>query len=207
MSKQKMTLASFIASQREKLGNISQVELAKKCGVPAGTIASIESGYAKSPRPVTLKKLADGLSVPPEIIFKLASNPEKEMTINYDNLNVYRIPYLGNVPTTKEFKGEPSPEEVLAFPVEFINEGDYILTIEGDSLVHEDIYDQDSIIVIKQNFLKRSGDLMLSTIGNLTTLRRVYKHDSDYKVEETVYDKDQISFIGKASMSVSKRKL
>jgi SOS-response transcriptional repressor LexA len=207
MSKQKMSLASFISSQREKLGNISQVELAKKCGVPAGTIASIESGYAKSPRPVTLKKLAEGLSIPEEIIFRLASNPEKEININHDNLNVYRIPYLGVIPINKEIKTCTGKEEILAFPLEFISEGDYIFMVEGDSFSDEDIYDKDYIIVSTQNFLKRSGDLMLTVIANKTTLNRVYKNDNDFKVNEKVYTKDEIIFLGKAIISINKRKL
>jgi SOS-response transcriptional repressor LexA len=207
MSKQKMSLASFIASQREKLGNISQVELAKKCGVPAGTIASIESGYAKSPRPVTLKKLAEGLSVPPDIIFKLASSPEKEISINYDNMNVFRIPYLGDIPTTKILNTETPPEELLVFPFEFLEEGDYIVTIKGDSLIHEDLYDEDYVVVVNQNFLKRSGDLMLLTIDDATTLRRVYKCEDNYKIDDKVYTKNDLTFLGKASISISRRKL
>lgn len=207
MTKQKMNLSSFIATQREKLGNISQVELAKKCGVPAGTIASIESGYAKSPRPVTLKKLADGLNVPEEIVFKLASNPEKEMTVNYDKLDVFRLPYIGSIPSPKEVKIEESSDNVLAFPLELVNEGDYILTINGNDLADEDIYDGDYIIILKQDFIKRSGDLMLCTIKDNTTLVRVYKTDDNFKIKEQVYNKNDIKFLGKACLSISKRKL
>ena len=207
MSKQKVTLASFITSQREKMGHISQVELAQKCGVPAGTIASIESGYAKSPRPVTLKKLAEGLSVPTEIIFKLASNPEKEMYIDYEEMNISRITYLGNIPTKATFKSIENADEQLPFPIDFFDEGDFILTISGDSLSEEDIYDGDYISVIKQDFLKRSGDLMLCHIDNMTTLNRVYKNETDFKIKDKTYTKEQITFIGKACMSVNKRKL
>lgn len=207
MTKQKMTLASFIASQREKLGNISQVELAKKCNVPAGTIASIESGYAKSPRPVTLKKLADGLCVPTEIIFKLASNPEKEMTINYDSLSVFRLPYVGTIPTKEKLKFEDEEESAMALPVELVDEGDFILTISGNELATEDIYDGDYIIVLKQDFLMRSGDFMLCTIDKETSLRRVYKGENEFKINDKAFTKDQIIFLGKAIMSISRRKL
>lgn len=207
MVKQKVTLASFISTQREKLGSISQVELAKKCGVPAGTIASIESGYAKSPRPVTLKKLAEGLSVPTEIIFKLASNPEKEISIDYDEMNVFRVAYLGNIPTKNPLKLLDVADCYIPFPIEFIDEGDFSLTVSGDSLSDEDIYDGDYIIATKQDFLKRSGDLMLCLIDNITTLRRVYKNDDDFKVKDKTYTKDEITFIGKACTSLNKRKL
>lgn len=207
MTKQKMNLASFIANQREKLGGISQVELAKRCGLPAGTIASIESGYAKSPRPVTLKKIAEGLTIPTEIIFKLASNPEKEIQINYDELNVYKIPYLGTIPTNDRLKDLTSTDEFLSFPVDFINDGDLILTVSGDSLADEDIYDGDYIIITDQDFLKRSGDLMLCKCENNITLKRVYKADNGFKIKEKVFAKEDIKFIGKAYLSISKKKL
>lgn len=207
MVKQKVTLASFIASQREKLGTMSQVELAKKCGVPAGTIASIESGYAKSPRPVTLKKIAEGLSVPTEIIFKLASNPEKEMIIDTDDLNIFKIKYLGNIPTTNTLKSLDNVEEQIPFPADFIEEGDFILTVSGESLADEDIYDGDYITINKQDFLKRSGDLMLCEIDNVVTLRRIYKSDEKFKVKDKIYTKVEISFLGKACTSISRRNL
>jgi SOS-response transcriptional repressor LexA len=207
MVKQKVTLASFITTQREKLGTMSQVELAKKCGVPAGTIASIESGYAKSPRPVTLKKIAEGLAVPTEIIFKLASNPEKEMIVDTDDLNIFKITYLGDIPTTNSLKSLNAVEEQIPFPMDFIEEGDFILTVSGDSLSDEDIYDGDYITITEQDFLKRSGDLMLCEIDNVTTLRRVYKSDESFKIKDKLYSKDEISFLGKAGMSISRRKL
>lgn len=207
MTKQKLNLASFIAHQRVKLGGLSQVELAKKCGVPAGTIASIESGYAKSPRPVTLKKIAEGLAVPAEIIFKLASNPEKEMVVNYGELNVFTIPYLGNIPTTQEIKLLENEGTIISLPFDFINEGDFILTVTGDSLSDEDIYDGDYVIIAKQDFLKRSGDLMLCLVDDITSLRRIYKSENNFKVKEKVYSKDEITFFGKALINISKQKL
>lgn len=207
MIKQKVNLAGFIASQREKMGSISQVELAKKCGVPAGTIASIESGYAKSPRPVTLKKLAEGLGVPTEIIFKLASNPEKEMVIDQEHINTVTIDYLGEIPTMDTIKPGSNVKEQLPFPGSFIDDGDFILTISGDSLTDEDIFDGDHIVIKIQDYLKRSGDLMLCTVEGKTTLRRVYKNDDNLKIKEQNYSKEDITFIGKAHLGISKQKL
>lgn len=207
MIKQKVNLAGFIASQREKMGSISQVELAKKCGVPAGTIASIESGYAKSPRPVTLKKLADGLGVPTEIIFKLASNPEKEMVIDQDHISTITIDYLGEIPTTDSIKPGSNVKDQLSFPGSFIDDGNFMLTISGDSLTDEDIYDGDYIVIKIQDYLKRSGDLMLCVIDGKTTLRRVYKSDENLKIKDKNYSKDDITFVGKAHLSISKQKL
>lgn len=207
MTKEKMNLSRFIASQRERLGNISQVELSKKCGVPAGTIASIESGYAKSPRPITLKKLAEGLAVPPDIIFKLASNPEKEMAVDLEELQSFQISYFGKIPSNSHFKVNEDSAEKLPFPVEFINEGDFVVSLAEDSLTDEDIYEGDFIVISQQDYLKRSGDLMLCTIENETTLRRVYKEKNNFKIKEKTYSPEEVTFWGKACLSISKRKL
>lgn len=209
MSKQKVTLGSFIANQRERLGNISQVELAKKCGVPAGTIASIESGYAKSPRPVTLKKLAEGLTIPADIIFRLASSPEKEICLNYEELNNLRIPYFGNVPASVngKFKSDLNADTNLVFPLEIIDEGDFVVTITGSCLANEDIYDGDYIVISRQDYLRRSGDMMLCTIGNDTSLQRVYKEEEGYTIAGETVSKEDVCFVGRACMSINKRKL
>lgn len=60
-----------MASTAEKLRhtrrtkNMTQAELAKSSGVPAGTIANIEADHHRRPYPSTLKKLADALEVHP----------------------------------------------------------------------------------------------------------------------------------------------
>lgn len=207
MVKQRMTLSSFIASQREKLGNISQVDLANRCGVPAGTIASIESGYAKSPRPVTLKKIADGLMVPAEIIYKLASNPNKELFIDSEELKTFYIPYLGGIPTKQKPDTINNIESQLTFPAELLEEGDFIVNIISDDFLDEDIYNGDFVVITKQDFLKRSGDLMLCYVHNVITLKRVYKNDSSFKIKGEAYSKEEISFLGKAFISISRRLL
>jgi len=207
MVKQRMTLSSFIANQREKLGNISQVELAKKCGVPAGTIASIESGYAKSPRPVTLKKIADGLMVPAEIIYKLASNPNKELLVDSEELKTFHIAYLGDIPTKNKLESFNNLESQLVFPSELLEEGDFIVNVSSEDFLEEDIFNGDFVVITKQDFLKRSGDLMLCIIDNITTLKRVYKNDSSFKIKDEIYAKEDIAFIGKAFISISKRLL
>lgn len=64
-----MTLSEYLAKYRAEHGNISQRELAKRCGVSNGYIAMLERGYASaSGEPVTpsmkiMRKLAEGMRV------------------------------------------------------------------------------------------------------------------------------------------------
>ena len=54
-------LRLYIAARRKEL-KLSQRDLATICELPLGTVAGIESGrQVKSPRPMTLEKLAKGL--------------------------------------------------------------------------------------------------------------------------------------------------
>lgn len=65
-------LREFLTRRRNEL-NLSQQELARISGVPAGTIASIEAGrVTRSPRPDTLRRLALGLQVGPEALLRMA---------------------------------------------------------------------------------------------------------------------------------------
>jgi transcriptional regulator with XRE-family HTH domain len=65
-------LREFLTRRRNEL-NLSQQELARISGVPAGTIASIEAGrVTRSPRPDTLRRLAQGLQVGPEALLRMA---------------------------------------------------------------------------------------------------------------------------------------
>ncbi|MBC7543874.1 MAG: helix-turn-helix transcriptional regulator [Candidatus Sericytochromatia bacterium] len=65
-------LREFLTRRRNEL-NLSQQELARISGVPAGTIASIEAGrVTRSPRPDTLRRLADGLQVGPEALLRMS---------------------------------------------------------------------------------------------------------------------------------------
>ena len=64
-----------IRSIREQQ-KISSIELAKKAGLPYGTIIKAELGYA-TPRPATLAKIAGALGVQPaELLEAPASSKE-----------------------------------------------------------------------------------------------------------------------------------
>lgn len=74
-------LRDFLTRRRNEL-RLSQQDLARISGVPAGTIASIEAGrVTRSPRPDTLRRLADGLQVPPDTLLRLSGYLAQEMTV------------------------------------------------------------------------------------------------------------------------------
>lgn len=198
----KLNLGKFLSQEREKL-NLSQQDLAKKCNIPAGTIASIESGYAKSPRSVTLKKLAEGLNISMEVLFAYASLTE----FVEQNTDLTKIPILGEIPSTKEL----SLQSYASFPTYFIENGDFLLFVKEDTFIEEDIFNNDYIVVKKQDYLEKNGDLMVVSINQENTLARICKNSNGYSVLIGKYQEemlpDNISFIGKALTSISRKKL
>jgi transcriptional regulator with XRE-family HTH domain len=60
-----MTLAERIRDARTRVG-LSQVELAKKCGIAAPSINQLESGKSKSMRQATLLRMAKAVGQSPE---------------------------------------------------------------------------------------------------------------------------------------------
>lgn len=71
----KSKISEFVSKRREQL-RISQAELALQCGLPSGTIASVETGKAGPPKLQTLRKLAEGLGVDYEEIAAAALGTE-----------------------------------------------------------------------------------------------------------------------------------
>jgi transcriptional regulator with XRE-family HTH domain len=68
-----MKLLREFLTRRRNEQNLSQQELARISGVPAGTIASIEAGrVTRSPRPDTLRRLAQGLQVGPDLLLRMS---------------------------------------------------------------------------------------------------------------------------------------
>ncbi len=52
-------------AQARKRQVLSQEELATAAGVPVVTISRIENGHTEAPRPITIRRLAAALDVPP----------------------------------------------------------------------------------------------------------------------------------------------
>ena len=81
-------LREFIARRRNEL-QLSQQELARLSGVPAGTIASIEAGrVTRSPRPDTLQRLAQGLQVKAVSLLHLSGYLPAEADTRVDSLDL-----------------------------------------------------------------------------------------------------------------------
>src|SRR4051794_19317970 len=75
-------LREFLTRRRNEL-SLSQQELARISGVPAGTIASIEAGrVTRSPRPDTLRRLALGLQVGPEVLLRMSGYLPEDLVSN-----------------------------------------------------------------------------------------------------------------------------
>jgi transcriptional regulator with XRE-family HTH domain len=69
-------LREYLIARRDDL-RLTQEELAKRSGVPRGTIAALEVGQVtKSPRGDTLEKLAKGLEVDVDTLLRIARGEE-----------------------------------------------------------------------------------------------------------------------------------
>jgi transcriptional regulator with XRE-family HTH domain len=86
-------LREFLTRRRGEL-SLSQQELARISGVPAGTIASIEAGrVTRSPRPDTLRRLAQGVQVGPDVLLRMSGYlpTDHEITDRSQYLDLTRL--------------------------------------------------------------------------------------------------------------------
>jgi len=67
----KVDLGSFIKDLRVKR-DMNLVQLSEKSGISTAQISRIENGKRKTPRPETLKQLADSLEIPHEQMLRAA---------------------------------------------------------------------------------------------------------------------------------------
>ena len=91
---QAKTLGNYLKIQRSELG-MSRRELARQAGVDTAYVSRLEQGGYQSPRPGTLKNIAEVLGLPLSDVFAMA-----DYVIPYDLPNF--APYLrakyGNLP-------------------------------------------------------------------------------------------------------------
>lgn len=175
----KTTLSNFVQEEREKL-NLSQAEFAKKYNIPSGTLASIESGYAKSPRSVTLKRLADIFKVPLSKLVNLASNSNDEGCAEIEANEYKKLPVYGEMPS-KVFLKE-NIINCVTFPKSFIEDGDFLLSINSDDYEKEGIHKDDYLVISEKYKDAKESGIYLAHYNNNCVLVLVRNNNDSIEI-------------------------
>ena len=176
-----MELREILAKLKSENGLTTEL-LSERSGVPRGTLNKLLNGETKNPTGATLKKLADALKCPVELLYPDADAArylENQRSLLYDLLRnaqdilpIHRraMPVLGEIAA-----GVPiyAREEYETLICDDTLKCDFALRVRGDSMIGARIYDGDIVFIRSQEDVD-DGDIAAVVLDDEATLKRVY---------------------------------
>lgn len=122
----------------------------------------------------------------------VASAPPSQATL---------LPLVGEVAAGAPVVAEDRIEDRMAIPDQLCDDGDFLLTIRGDSMVNAGILDGDYVVVHKQDDA-RDGEIVVALVGDEdATVKRFFRDSGRVRLQpendalEPMYP-DQVAIIG-----------
>ncbi len=126
--------------------------------------------------------------------------PQKEMV---------QVPLVGRVTAGEPILAVENIEDTFPLPLDFLKTEDvFMLRIKGDSMINAGIYDDDLVIVRKQN-TAHNGDIVVALLGEEATVKRFYKASNHVRLQpendfyEPIITKDVV-ILGKVAALMRK---
>lgn len=120
----------------------------------------------------------------------------------YVHRNVVQLPLVGKVTAGEPILAVENIEETMTLPYDLVGTEDaFLLRVRGDSMIEAGIFNNDIIIVRRQN-VAENGDIVVALIDDEATVKRFYKeHDHirlqpENKAMEPIIVKD-VKILGK----------
>ena len=110
---------------------------------------------------------------------------DNEFDKKQENEDVVSVPLLGKVSCGNPIEAIENPDDFFTLPASLIPARESIFTLKcsGDSMINVGIYDNDIVIVQKQN-VARNGDIVVAmTEENEVTLKTFYKENGYIRLQ------------------------
>lgn len=166
-----MELKEILAHLKSENGFTTE-QLSLKSGVPKGTINKLLNGETQNPTGGTLKKIADALHCPVELLYPGADLSLRTIRNASDILPVRRraLPLLGEIAAGVPIYADQQLE--TAFCDDSLH-CDFALKIRGDSMTGVRINDGDLVFIRSQDDVD-DGEIAVVLVNDEATLKRVY---------------------------------
>ena len=139
----------------------------------------------------------------------LRKDPSKPRTIevvdesfNLTRREMVNVPLLGEVAAGVPMFAEENISDYFPFPADMLPNADiFMLKVKGDSMVNVGIFDNDKILVAKQNHAN-NGDIVVALMDDTATVKTYYKEKNHIRLQpqnddmEPILVKD-VSILGK----------
>ena len=166
-----MDLRDVLARLKTENG-LTTDQLSQISGVPKGTLNKLLNGETRNPTGGTLKKLADALNCPVELLYAREGHATRTLRNAEDVLPIHRraIPLLGEIAAGVPIYADEETELILC---DDSLRCDFALQVRGDSMIGARIHDGDLVFIRSQDDVD-DGEIAAVVLNDEATLKRVY---------------------------------
>lgn len=101
----------------------------------------------------------------------------------YVHRNVIQLPLVGKVTAGEPILAIENIEDTITLPYDLVGTEDaFLLRVKGDSMIEAGIFDNDIIIVKRQN-VAENGDIVVALIEDEATVKRFYKESDHIRLQ------------------------
>ncbi|WAM32637.1 transcriptional repressor LexA [Caldicellulosiruptor naganoensis] len=101
----------------------------------------------------------------------------------YVHRNVVQLPLVGKVTAGEPILAVENIEDTLTLPYDLVGTEDaFLLRVKGDSMIDAGIFDNDIIIVKRQN-VAENGDIVVALIDDEATVKRFFKENDHIRLQ------------------------
>lgn len=168
--------ASIKNIRNKKNMSLRQVEIASG-GLSSSFISKLENGKRNIPKVETLERLAKGLRISKEEMFKLAGlEVSKPTNIEYIGSNFVNVPVIGEIACGEPITAEENISGYVPIPSDVVKNGTFfILNCVGNSM--EPTIANGSQVVVREQPDAENGQIVAVLLEdeNTATLKRIKK--------------------------------
>ncbi len=102
-----------------------------------------------------------------------------------DDTNIVNVPIVGTVAAGTPILAEENINDYFSLPSQFVSGTNYMLRVQGESMIDVGIFDGDLILVQKQN-TARNGEIVVAMIDGIeseATVKTFYKEDGYIRLQ------------------------
>ncbi|WP_039764399.1 MULTISPECIES: transcriptional repressor LexA [unclassified Caldicellulosiruptor] len=101
----------------------------------------------------------------------------------YVHRNVIQLPLVGKVTAGEPILAVENIEDTITLPYDLVGTEDaFLLRVRGDSMIEAGIFDNDIIIVRRQN-VAENGDIVVALIDDEATVKRFFKESNHIRLQ------------------------
>ena len=105
------------------------------------------------------------------------------MSVAQEEPAVCQLPVVGRVAAGQPILAEESIEDFMTLPVQFIGDGEhFVLRVRGDSMIQAGIFNDDYIVVRKQQHAN-NGEIVVALVEDEATVKRFFKENGHFRLQ------------------------